>query len=135
MPTVKTTNSSGQTAEVVVDDEMAETLRAKARREASGLESVEIVADGPDADLVEVPVEYRPRPAVTGGVATDETPEPVVLIDQRKSAPGQVVPDSDPDDDPDIDALRVEYEDVYGSAPDGRWKADTLRRRIAEKQG
>lgn len=133
MPTVRTVNNHGDSVSLQVSDDMLETLRGKVRKDE--LQSVEVISDSNDADaFVEVPVEYRPRPAVLAGVATDETPEPVVVIDERKSAPGQVVPDVD-EDDADLDALRAEYEELYGSAPDGRWKPDTLRRRIAEKQG
>ena len=35
-------------------------------------------------------------------------------------------------DDDDIDALRAEYSDLTGNDGDKRWKADTLRDKIAE---
>lgn len=140
MPTVRTTNRSGQTAEVQVDDEMVTTLKGKVRQD--DLESVEVIDESTDADaFVEVPVEYRPRPSVIVAAAAvddsdtaDAIATPVVVIDERKSAPGQVVPDVDTsydeDSGADIDALRAEYEQAFGQAPDGRWKAPRLRKEI-----
>lgn len=87
MPTVRTKNRSGQTAEVVVSDSMAATLKAKVRQD--DLESVDVVSED-SPDLVDVPVDYRPRPSVVA----DLPDEPVVKVDQRRSSPGQVVPEA-----------------------------------------
>lgn len=133
MPTIRTVNNHGDTAELQVSDDMLATLKGKVRQ--GELESVEVIADdGPD--LVDVPVEFRPRPAALVN-ASDNTPaEPVVVLDERTTAPGQVVPEpSSSDDTDDLETLRVEYEDVVGEAPDGRWKAERLRKEIASAQG
>jgi hypothetical protein len=134
MPTVRTVNNHGDTAELQVSDDLYETLKGKVRQDE--LRSVEVIAaDAPD--LVEVPVEYRPRPAALVN-ASDETPtEPVVMVDERNTSPGQVVPPapaSTGDDDADLEALRAEYERVFETAPDGRWQAARLRKELAKHQ-
>lgn len=36
-------------------------------------------------------------------------------------------------DEPDLDDLRAQYEDLFGHAPDGRWRAPRIQAAIAAK--
>jgi len=128
MPTVRTKNHLGSVVELQVSDDMLDTLRGKVRNDE--LVSVDVI--GEDApDLVEVPVQYRPRPAAVLNVGDDKPEEPVVVVDERNTHPGQVVPD---DTDTGLDALRAEYEEVFGEAPHHAKREATLRKEIDAKR-
>lgn len=74
--------------------------------------TVEVEGDTVPSYLVSKAVDTNKRVAVTNP-AQDAIVEPV------------------DDDDAEIDALRAEYLDKTGEEADGRWKAGTLRKKLA----
>lgn len=46
---------------------------------------------------------------------------------------GPAAPELSEGDEPDLDGLRAQYEDLFGQAPDGRWRAARIQAAIASK--